>query len=105
ALMTRAVVPFADSFGGTYAKEESSPGIDVVIFEIEALQPRIVPANAFGFHESFQQPFLRNPVDPANERFGFVAQRLQRETPALEQPIGFFIHAAEVRVGELVELP
>ena len=68
-----AIVPFADSFRRVYSEEQPFLGIDVVILEIQTLEPRIVPGEPFGFHERLQQPFLRNPIDAADERFGFVA--------------------------------
>ena len=62
-----AVVPFADSFSRFHAEEQSARRIDVMIFEIDALQPGIVPAEVFRFLERFEQPFLGNPIDSANK--------------------------------------
>ena len=66
------VVPFGDSFAGCDAEEQSAARIDVVIFEIDALQPRIVPAQSFGFDKRFEQPFLGDPIDAADQRLPVV---------------------------------
>ena len=100
-----AVVPFADSLRRVHPKEQPFLGIDVVIFEIQTLEPRIVPGEPFGLHERFQEPFLGDPIHASDERLWFVAQRLESETPALEKPIGFFIEAAEMFLGQFAKLP
>ena len=41
------IVPFADAFGRLQPKKEAAGRIDVVIFEVKALQPRIVPGEIF----------------------------------------------------------
>ena len=46
-----AVVPFADPFARRNAEEQALARIDVVIFEIETLQPRIGPLQFFRRHE------------------------------------------------------
>ena len=43
-----------------------------MIFEIDALQPWIVPAQSFGLDKSFQQPFLGDPVNAADQRLSVV---------------------------------
>src|SRR2546423_11936314 len=91
-----AVIPFADPLRRVHAKEQSPGRIDVVIFEIETLEPGIVPADPLLFHEGFEQPSLRDPIHASDERLGFIAERFQGEVPALEQPIGFFVEAAEM---------
>src|SRR6266568_6119545 len=53
-----AVVPLSNSLSGRNGKEQAAPWIDVVIFQINALQPWIVPAQPFRFDKLFQQPFL-----------------------------------------------
>ena len=39
-----------------------------MIFEVDALQPWIVPAQSFGLDKTFQQPFLGDPVNAADQR-------------------------------------
>src|SRR4029450_3671450 len=46
-LLPHEVIPFADAFGRLEPEEEAAGWIDVVIFEIEALQPRVVPGEIF----------------------------------------------------------
>src|SRR6266496_5138771 len=67
-----AIVPLCDSFSRRHAKEQSTTRINVMIFEVDALQPRIVPRYSFGFDECFQQPFLCNPINPANKRLSIM---------------------------------
>src|SRR4029453_15683182 len=66
------VVPLGDSFSRCDAEEQSAARIDVVIFQVDALQPWIVPAQSFGLDKSFQQPFLSYPVNAADQRLPVV---------------------------------
>ena len=93
----RAVVEFADRFRRREREEEALRGIDVVIFEVEALQPRVLPGQALGLAERFEQPFLRNPIDAAEQQLRFGAERVEGEGPALEDPIGLLVAPARWR--------
>src|SRR5438105_3844503 len=77
-----AVVPFADAFARHDAEEETARRIDVVIFEVETLQPRIVPRQIFRFDERVEQPLLRDPIDAADEFMSILLERFESETPA-----------------------
>ena len=79
-----AVVPLRDSFARRDAKEQAPARVDVVIFEVDALQPRIVPAQSLGFYKCFQQPFLCNPVNAADERMAIVWDCFKNESPVLQ---------------------
>src|ERR1051325_5032438 len=100
-----AVVPFADAFAGRYAEEEPARGIDVVIFKIDTLQPGIVPREVLGIDQQVEQPFFRDPIDAANERFGIFLERFENKAPALKKPIGLGARSAEMFLREIVELP
>ena len=99
------VVPFADPFPRRDAEEEAVRGIDVVIFEIETLQPGIIPAQAFGFDESLEQPFLRDPIDAADERLRILLERFENEAPAFQQPIRFRAVSSQMPLRQFVKLP
>jgi len=74
-----------------------------VILEIETLEPRIVPANPFRFHESFEEPSIRDPIDPPISASDFCS-RFEREIPAFEQP-SVSSSAPRDALGQFVELP
>src|SRR4051812_40447657 len=104
-LPTNAVVPFAYAFAGRHAKEQSADAIDIMIFQIKALQPRIAPFELLRLHERIEQPFLGDPVDAANQRSMILFERFKNKTPALEQPIRFRIAITQMFCRELEELP
>src|SRR5439155_4912883 len=100
-----AVVPLRDSYSRRHAKEQSTTRINVMIFEVDALQPRIVPRYSFGFDECFQQPFLCNPINPANKRLAIMRHCFKNESPVFQQPIGFRTAIVQVLLCYLVEFP
>jgi hypothetical protein len=55
-----------------------------VIFEVDTLQPRIIPAQSLGFDKFFQQPFLCNPVNAANERLAIVWDCFKNESSVFQ---------------------
>ena len=79
-----AVVPLRDSFARRDTKEQSAARIDVVIFEIDTLQPWVVPAQCLGFDKCFQQPFLGDPVNAANQRLAIMWDCFKDESPVFQ---------------------
>src|SRR4029079_11038691 len=99
---TDAIVEFADRFCGGQRMEETLRGVNVVVLEIETLQPRILPRQTFGFAKRLEQPLLGDPVDTANEQLGLGAQRIECKCPARQDPIGLLVSSGEkaLRVSE-----
>ena len=58
--------------------------IDVVVFEVNALQPWIVPVESFGFDKGFQQPFLSDPVNAAYQRLPILRNCFENESPVFQ---------------------
>src|SRR5437867_4135873 len=79
-----AVVPLRDSFAGRDGKEQSASWIDVVVFEVDALQPWVIPAQSLGFDKLFQQPFLCYPIDAADQRVAILRERFENESPVFQ---------------------
>ena len=52
-------------------KIEALLGVEVVIFEVQALEPGVLPLELFSLAERLQQPQFRRPVNPADERMAF----------------------------------
>ena len=78
------VVPICDSLAGGDAEKQSATGIDVVIFEIDTLQPRVVLTQSLRFDKGFQQPFLGDPVNTADQRMAVVWDSFENESPVFE---------------------
>ena len=76
-----------------------------MILEVETLQPRIVPPYILCGHERFEQPFLGDPIHAANERFRFFAQRVEREAPAIENPIGLLVSPGQECARHFTKTP
>src|SRR5262249_31504673 len=104
-LLADEVVPFADSFRRLEAEKEPALRGDVVILQVETLQPGMIPGEIFGLDESLEEPFLANPIHATEERLGFVWQGVEGVTPAVEQPVRFLITAAEITTGQVLESP
>ena len=92
-------------FDGRQGVEEAGLAVDVVILEVDALQPRVLPGQALLLAEHIEQPFLGNPIDPADEQLRAAGERIEGERPVLEDPIGLLISAAEVLRCVLEEGP
>ncbi len=74
---------------------EASLAVDIMIFQIEAGQPGIVPAELFLPHEGVQQPLFGDPVKFADQTAAIPHQQLQSGIPFLQDPIGFCIEAGK----------
>ena len=99
------VVPLRNSLARGNTEEQAPNRVDIVILEIDALQPGIVPVQFFRVHKSVEQPFFRNPIDSADERFWILFQRFEDKTPVFEQPVCFRAAITETFLCQLVELP
>src|SRR5678816_1436332 len=84
--------------------KESLHRIDVVIFEIEALQPRIVPVESLRLTKRFEQILLGYPINSTKEQFRFGAQCTQGEAPAREDPVCLVIPSCEMLLSVREEL-
>src|SRR5439155_12457109 len=100
---TDTVVPLCDSLAGGNAEKQSTNRINVVIFEIDTLQPGIAPSQFFRLHKCFEQPFLRDPIDPAYQRLMILVECFKDEAPAFQQPVRFRAAAAQMFLCELKE--
>src|SRR6266436_6457818 len=99
------VVPLRNSLARRHSKEQPANWIDIVIFKVDALQPRIVPTQSFRLDECFHQPFLRNPVDPANERLMVICNRFENESPVFQDPVSFRVAVAQVLLRQTMKFP
>src|SRR4051812_23932408 len=76
--------------------------VDVVVLEIEALQPRILPRQSLALPESFQKPLLGNPIDATEKQLGFGAEGIEGVGPTLKDPVCLGIAALE-RTSRVVQ--
>ena len=51
-------------------EEKAARRVDVVVFEVETLQPRVLPRKLFAGAEKVEHPAFGNPVHAADELFG-----------------------------------
>src|SRR5947208_13301891 len=105
ARTTDTVVPFRNSLARRDAEEQSPDRIDVVIFEIDALQPWMIPAQFFLLHKRFKQPFFGDPIDSADQRFMISLKCFKNEAPVFQQPVGFRAAVTQILSRQLVEFP
>ena len=59
---SHAVVELPDGLGRRQREKQSLGWIDVVVFEVEALQPGVVPRKTFLLAEGVQKVLLGDPV-------------------------------------------
>src|SRR5678815_4363875 len=76
------VVPLRNSLARRHSKEQPAKWIDVVIFKVDALQPRIVPTQSFGLDDCFQN-----------------------ESPVFQEPVGLRAAVAQVLLRQMMKFP
>ena len=69
--------------------------IDIVIFEIDRLQPRIAPGKFFFFLQRVEQEFLRRPIDAIPRHHHIALQIIQNIFPFAQNPLSIFIRAVD----------
>ena len=52
-----------------------------MVRQIDAFQPRIIPADPLRRDQRIEEPYLRDPINAADERLGISTQRIEREFP------------------------
>ena len=91
-----ALVELRDRGGRLEREKEPFGRVDIVVFEIKALQPGVLPIEALVFAEGLKQPLLGNPIYRADQAGGVVAQGIQSKGPDIEHPIRLGIAPARV---------
>src|SRR5215212_5636955 len=93
---SHAVVEFPNRLCGGESEEETLCGIDDVIREILALQPRVAPLKTLVVAKRFQHPFFRNQIDSADEQLRLRGELFEREGPAFKHPIRLLISTMQM---------
>src|SRR5215831_12081970 len=101
---THARIEFADRLCRFQRKEKSACRVYIVELEVQALQPRVLPINAFLFHKHGKKPFLGDPIDAADQELRLISDGVQGEAPAFEYPVGFLILAEKITMSVLEKL-
>ena len=70
--------------------------MNVVIFQVEALNPGILPREALVLDKHVEQPAFGDPINATDKQVRFPFQSIQGESPNLQDPIGFIIGAVQV---------
>src|SRR5262249_2633279 len=78
------VVPLRDSLARRDGKKQTATWIDVVVFEVDALQPRVIPINPSGWDNPSRHPFFFTPAPPADERLMVICNCFQNEPPVFQ---------------------
>src|SRR5207247_4628893 len=71
------VVPLRNSLARGNTEEQAPNRVDIVILEIEALQPGIVPVQFFRDHKILEEPFFPNPIDSDDDGFRILLLRFR----------------------------
>src|SRR5205085_9014721 len=64
--------------------------IDIVIFEIDRLQPWIAPGKFFFFLQSIEQKFLGHPIDAVARSHDITLEIIQNIFPFSQNPLSIF---------------
>src|SRR6516164_9801005 len=64
---THTRIEFANCLCRFQSEEKSACRIYIVILKVQALEPRVLPTQAFFLHEHGQKPFLGDPIDTADQ--------------------------------------
>src|SRR6188474_1573585 len=74
----------------------------IMVFEIDRLQPRIAPRQAFGFAHRLEQELLGYPVDAVFAQPVIAREIVERSLPLAQSPDSVFVRfAVLLRGGEI----
>ena len=65
--------------------------MEIVILQIETLQGRICPCRLFSLTKGIEQPQLRSPIYPADQRLVVSTEISQDRFPLIQHPVRFLI--------------
>ena len=77
-------------------KIQPAIGIDIVILQIQTLQPRIVPTQILRLAKRIQQPLLSHPIHAICQLHRIGLQIIERALPLIEHPIRLLIQPPQM---------
>src|SRR5262245_18260561 len=89
---------------GLESQKEPPIRVDIVVLQIQAREPWIIPSNPLLLHKSFQQPELGDPIEAPDKLSSIAGEYPQRGSPFAQDPIGFRISTGQMLFGREVVL-
>ena len=75
-------------------------GIDIVILQIQTLQPRIVPTQILRLAKRIQQPLLRHPIHTVCQLHRIGLQSIERALPLIQHPIRLLVQTSQIALRQ-----